>query len=52
MEWEDRRQGGDRLYTAIIPEVGQQGERDQELELAWATLQDHDWGARGRGTLE
>lgn len=27
--------------------MGQQGEEDQEFEVAWATLQDHDQGWGG-----
>lgn len=43
-----RRHRGDRLYTAVNPEMGQRGEEDQELEGAWATLQGHDWSGGGR----
>lgn len=47
MEWGRRGHGGDRLYKAVNPEMGQQGEEDQDFEVAWATLQDHDWGGGG-----
>lgn len=48
MTWEHRRQGGDQLYTAVIPVMGRPGEEDQYLGLSWATLQDHEGGREGK----